>query len=418
MKTVSYHLMLIAFFLLGAIAYTWPGPLAIWEARSDIFMSDGTDPTTNPFQFDTIHREYIKNPKLFFYGAFPDFKLNAPEGHVVWYSTNEKIAGALFPFFVPIEQTGVLFGIVLLAVNGLIFYALGRSLSWSKLLSFGLAIAWAFSVYTRTRVQVHVSLGGVYIVPLAFLALSTLMKNPNRKGVLLASICFFGCATSAHYYLIFMTVFSPFLLLFFLSNSEVRSTWKVSLGRLVLAVLPATIFLALSFLNPVPSEFKKNIVNVFPNTGQSENWPHPFLKIYSANLEDYFTGDIAIGKLDINPAREVFTEFVRDNIKVGNYHEHAHGIRWTIWIAFMVAIIFVIRNRTNFSLKTFEGAGLLSLLLFGVFAFLCSIDPDWGFMWGPAAWIHWLVEQIRVPNRAGIFTHFCILVFIGIVFQK
>lgn len=416
MKAILNFLLLVAFFALGAIAYTWPGPLAIWEGRTDVFLSDGTDPTASPFQFDVIHRGLQKHPELFFYGGFPNLQLDAPEGFVAWFSFTEKLAGALFPYFIPVEQVATLLGISLLIINGLSFYALGRILSWSKILSLAIGSAWAFSVYTRTRTQVHAALSGVYIVPLAFLGISILMRDRSKKGFLLSALCFLGCATSAHYYLIYMAVFLPFLALYYFSSQEVRRDWRYALLRVSLAALPAVIFLLVSFLMPAPAEFKARVAHVLPMTGQSTDWPHPFVSTFSADVADYFSGDVAVGENDINPLRaEVDRGIRRSLISGGNFHEHAQGVRWFVWIGFVFSLVYMCRYRRRFPIGQFEGAATYVFILFGFFSFLCSITPDWGPIWGPSAWIHWLVPQIRVPNRAGIFVHFSVLMILGII---
>jgi len=416
MKVILNFLLLTAFFTLGAIAYTWPGPLAIWEGRTDVFMSDGTDPTVGLFHFDVIFREYQKNPGLFFYGGFPNKQLDAPEGSVSWYSATEKIAGAILPFLVPVEQVSPLFGIILLVVNGLSFYALCRALSWEKILSLALSFAWAFSVYTRTRTQVHAALGGTYFVPLAFLGVTILMKDRSKKGLFLSALCFLGCATAAHYYLIYMAVFTPFLALYYFSEKDIRKSVKLSLARIFLAAAPAIIYLAVSFLMPVPAEFKARVAHVLPATGQSAEWPHPFLTLFSADIKDYFSGDVAIGENDINPLRAELDADIRSGVRPGgNFHEHAQGIRWVVWAGFVFALIYFFRFRIAFTIEQFEGGAIYVFLIFGLVAFLCSLSPDWGLVWGPSAWIHWLVSQIRVPNRAGVFVHFCILMILGMI---
>jgi len=419
MKVILNFLLIAAFFTLGAIAYTWPGPLAIWESRTDVFMSDGTDPTASPFHFDVLFRGYQKDPGLFFYGGFPNPQLDGPEGFVSWYSPIEKIAGAILPFFTPVEQVATLLGILLLVANGLSFYALGRILGWGKVLSLALSTAWAFSVYTRTRTQVHAALSGTYIVPLAFLGVTLLMKDRSRKGVILSALCFLGCATAAHYYLIYMAVFLPFLVLYYFSDSEVRTNVKRSLTRALFAAIPAVLFLVVSFLMPAPSEFKDRVAHVLPSTGEAQEWPHPFVTFFSADIKDYFTGDVAIGESDINPFRAKIDNIIRKDVRLGsNFHEHAQGIRWTIWIGFIFAIVYVFKTRKKLSPWQFEKLSIFVFLAFGLFAFLCSLSPDWGLIWGPSAWIHWLVSQIRVPNRAGIFVHFCVLMVLGFVINQ
>ncbi len=416
-RSALLSLSLLGVFILGAIAYTWPGPLGIWEMRTDLFMSDGTDLTTNPFQFDMLHRGYLENPSLFFYGGYPNQRLDAPEGLVSWYSTGEKIAGALFPYFVPVEQVSVLLALILLVANGLAFYGMGRAFGWNRALVLALSIAWAFSSFTRARAQVHAGLVGIYPIPLAIWGFLILQQGRSYKEVIKSSLCFLGCATSAHYYLIFLTMFSPFLLLFYLLPKKVHENLYRSIFLLATALFPATLFLALSLTKPAPSEFLRQTSSVLPTTGVSDVWPHPFLSIYSANIEDYFSGDIAIGTKDLNPLRATITNNIRRDMKVGNFHEHALGIRWVIWLAFFLSILFFLKRLSIFR-KHQDYAFPILFLLFGIFALLTSLPPDWGTVWGPSAWIHRAVEQIRVPNRAGIFVHFCILVIIGIIGQK
>lgn len=404
-------------FVLGAIAYTWPGPQALWEGRTDIFMSDGTDLTTNAFQFDMLHRSYLRDPTLFLFGAYPNQRLNAPEGYVAWYSLMEKIAGALFPFFVPAEQVCVLLALVLMILNALSFYGMGRVFGWHRFLALALAIAWAFSAYTRARAQVHVGLVGIYGLPLAVLGLLILQKDKSAKGIFKSALCFLGSVTSAHYYIIFLAMFSPFLLLLYISDQMVRKNIGAHFLALFKAALPAVIFLGVSFIKPVPLEFTRHVASVLPTTGQSNVWPHPFLKTFSANFVDYFSGDIAIGTNDINPLRASLTLEVREALRVGNFHEHALGIRWVVWLLFILSCWYMFKKRLLLSPRKYESSVLIVIFAFGLFAFLGSLSPDWGLIWGPSAWIHWAVEQVRVPNRSGIYSYFCILTFVGIVLQ-
>jgi hypothetical protein len=417
LRSLSWCVGVLIIFVLGAILYTWPASTAIWEARTDVFMSDGTDQTTAPFQFDLVHQAYLNNPSLFLYGAFPNSRMDAPEGMVSWFSVAEKIAGAIFPFFTPIEQVGVLLALVLLVANGLAFYGMSRSLGWNRMLSLALSIAWAFSAYTRARVQVHVGLAGVYIVPMAIWGIRILQMDRSKRGIIKASLCFIVCATVNHYYLIFMVMFSPFLAMFYFSSRGVRESLVKATLAVFMALTPAMLFLAMAFLKPVPSDFQLHVSNVLPITGKSEVWPHPFLTVYSANLEDYFSGDIAIGANDINSIRGSMTEDIRKDMRIGNFHEHAHGIRWVIWLAFVFSLAFALSKRRQFFKGGDEEVFLLVFLAFGFFSFLVSLPPDWGFIWGPSAWIHRAVEQVRVPNRAGIFVHFCILVIVGVALQ-
>lgn len=413
MKNLISCLGLLILFSIGAIAYTWPAAVPIWEQRTDQFMSDGSDPTTSPFQFEMLHRKYMQDPLFFFYGAFPNKQFNAPEGFVAWYSTVEKIAGAFFPWIVPSEQVSVLLAMVLMVLNGLCFYGMSRSLGWNKIISLGLAFAWSFSTFTRARAQVHPSLVGIFSIPLAILGLHVLIKDRSSKGVFKSALCFLGCATSPHYYLIFLGMFSPFFLGFYFCFSEVRQLWGRSLARLALAALPAVLILGVAVLKPVPSEFQKNIANVFPATGKAYVWPHPFLTIFSAQTRDYFAGDFAVGTFEWNPLRNEINQSIRQDSSIGNFHEHAVALRWVLWLALFIGIVFYLKNRKTIPIKSPERNCLFLFLFWGLFSFLSSLAPDWGFIWGPSAWIHALIEQIRVPSRLGIFTQFTVLMCIG-----
>jgi hypothetical protein len=404
-------------FVFGAVVYTLPGPVGIWEQRTDVFMSDGTDLTTNPFQFDMLHREYTEHPSRFFYGAFPNHRSNAPEGVVDWYSTLEKVAGVLFPFFVPVEQVSVLFALVLMILNGVGFYGMARKMNWHRALALGLSIAWAFSAYTRARAQVHAGLVGIYAIPFAIWGLLILQKDRSWKGILKSIVCFLVCATSVHYYLIFLAFTAPFFLAFYFSFPETRKKWQQSIKVLLLAVAPAVLFLAFCFLKPVPSDFKNHVKNMLPQTGESQVWPHPFVTVFSASPEDYFSGDIAIGKTDWNPLRSMINDDIRSDLRQGNLHEHALGIRWVLWLFLIVALIYATKNRSMLNPRKKEGAIVLLFLVFGIFAFLASLPPDWGLIWGPSAWIHWAIPQIRVPNRMGIFVYFSLLILVGTIAQ-
>lgn len=403
-------------FFFGAVAYTWPAFQWVTEGRKDIFMSNGTDLTAAVFHFGALHDAYLKDPSLLLYGAFPHVQMDAPYGEISWFSPTEKIAGLLIPFFVPLEQVTTIYALLLITASGLAFFAMGRLFKWPDPISLALSIAWAFSTYIRARAQVHTSLDGLYFLPILICAILLLRGGPTRRHGFAAGLCFFGWATAPHYYLIMSLFFFPFFFLFVLSDSELRTT-KIKFWKPVfMAILPAVLFLGWSFLKPAPSEAVAKTQTVLPLTAAPTVGPHPFLIMFAAKPIDYFTGDIAIGAEDINPLRKSISTFVRSNLGYSNTHERTAGIRWTIWLCFLVSLVVLIRRNRNEGITRDEKLALGSFLGLAIFAFMTSLEPDWGFMWGPVYWLNSVVAQIRVPNRASLFVHFSVLVLIGMTF--
>ena len=79
-----WPLGVVALFSLLAMAYVYPGGTAMLEGRTDIVMSDGTDPSTLPYQYSLLRSISRTKPTHLLYGAVPAATLGAPEGFALW----------------------------------------------------------------------------------------------------------------------------------------------------------------------------------------------------------------------------------------------------------------------------------------------------------------------------------------------
>lgn len=337
----------------------------------------------------------------------------------MWMSWGERFL-ALFAFiFLPSEQVGSFVVWILLLLNGLSFFALSRKLNWPASLGLALSICWAFNAFTHARAKVHLAMSGLYHLPLIFLGLhlvrESLTSSKNQKlKIILASFCFLFSAMTLHYFIILTAAMSPFLLLYYFSLQETRSQWKKALLHLSLSAVPCFLFLAWCFTHPLPEQYLNRQAQSLPQTGEykNERGIHPFLEQFAAKPIDYFAGDTGLGEKDWNPLRSMLTLSIYKNLDGSNAHERANSIRWWLWFCFALSLWWILRKD---SILPKEQKRLqLSLLLLGVFAFILSLSPVYfDKAWGPSAWIHSLVSQFRVPNRAGVFVHFSILLIVG-----
>jgi hypothetical protein len=382
------------------VAYLYPAFTPLVEGQTDRVMSDGTDSATLPYNYGVLRELLSERPSELFYGAVPARHLNAPAGFALWIPWSERALALFSSAFVPLEHVSTLYVALIMFLNGLCMFALGRRLGWPRALALGLAIGWAFCPFTRARAQVHAGFAGTYHVPLALLSvLWALHGRPVR-----AALGFLAVGMAPHYFVITLAFVSPFLTAigWFL---EPPPQARRALIRLAAALVPMILLLGWCFTKPIPQDLIAAGVAARPPSGRTEGGgPHSFLTRFAAHPVDYFTGDIALGGEDWNPLRADLSRDVLATLGDSNAHERANGIRWAVWLLAAAGLLY--RPRENLAAKS-------ALFVFGAFAFWLSLAPP-----GPSYWLYSLVSQIRVPSRAGIYVHFAALLLAGLFVRR
>lgn len=386
---------ILIIFAILPVFYLWPAFTPVFEGDRAHVMSDGTDAATLPYLYGALRETLNENPLELFFGAVPSRHLNAPEGLALWIPWSERALALFSSLFTPLEHVSTVYVALLMFLNALCMYALGRKLGWPSVLAFALALAWAFCPFTRARAQVHAGFAGTYHVPLVMLSALWALNGTGRGSLVAATLGFLGVAMAPHYFVITLAFLSPLWLTVAWLLSE-----KKNLRRLLSASLPAIALLIWCLAKPLPSELISAGAAPRPPSGETESGgPHSFLKRYATHPIDYLTGDIALGDTDINPLRAGLSRKVLNSLEGSNPHERANGIRWTIWLMVLIALSQWPRNERTWRAAT---------LLWGLFAFWLSLAPP-----GPSEWLYSLVSQIRVPSRAGIYVHFAALLLAG-----
>lgn len=385
----------VLFFAVLPVFYLWPAFTPVLTGDLTHVMSDGTDSATLPYMYGALRETLSENPGELFYGAVPSRHLNAPQGLALWIPWSERSLALFASGFVPLEHVSTVYVALLMFLNALCMYGLGRYLGWPQALSLAMAIAWAFCPFTRARAQVHAGFAGTYHVPLVFLSCLWALNGSSRRTFVAALSGFLAVAMAPHYFVITLA----FLMPFWLGASWLLSE-KKNFKRLILAALPALALLAWCFIKPLPTDLVTAGAAPKPPSGETEGGePHLFLNRYAARSIDYFTGDIALGTADINPLRAMLTEHALTNLGGSNPHERANGVRWLIWLMVVIALARTTKDNR---------ASQAALVMMGAFAFWLSMPPP-----GPSYWLYSTVSQIRVPSRAGIFVHFAAILVAG-----
>jgi hypothetical protein len=414
MKYLSSTFWLVLVFALLASIYLYPGMGPLLRADRTEAMSDGTDPVTLPFIYEQVARVARDTPSHLFYGALPNTVFDAPEGSAAWMPWIEKFLSLSLTPFIPSEQIATALVFILLILNGLSFFALGRAMDWPKALCLTLSICWAFNSFTHARAKVHPAMTALYHLPLIFLGLRLLQKDTKSlKTMGLAALCFLAAACTLHYFILLTAVFTPFLIAFYLLGEKPPGSWKRPLLRLATAALPAVLLLLWCVTHPLPADMQK--ARALPKTGEhrEDQLVHPFVTVFAARPLDYLAGDTGVGDADWNPLRSWITSYTESHLDGGNTHERANGIRWLLLVICAAAGAISMR-RKSIAVDAFSRRYYLLFLSMGAFAFWLSLSPVYfGHAWGPFAWLHFAVPQLRVPSRAGIFVHFSALMIVG-----
>jgi hypothetical protein len=401
-----------------AYAYLYPGVDAAIERRTDMVMSDDTDPATLPYQYGNLLNVWREHPSRFFLGTVY-YDGHDPEfGMAYWVSWSERWAVLFWSNFLPVEQLSTAFVFTLMILNALCMYALARYQQWNRSVASGLAIAWAFCAYTRARAKVHGAMVGTYHLPLLFLALLLVARGKGRRSLFGAAACFLFAMTTAHYYIVTSLFLAPLFLAFLILQPEFRQSPKRTSLRLAAAILPAILFLGFNFFKTIPSDTRMSFAQSFPQGGEiAENVTHPYLYYYAAQPIDYLGGDISLnGKPDDpSPLKQAINEKILDSIRAnpgGNAHERTNGIRWSLLLLTAAALVFLALGRLRDDRITRNG--ICFFTFFGLFTFWLSLNPDMPLTGiGPSLWLQSVFHQVRVPSRAGINVHFATLMIAG-----
>ena len=405
------------FYIFFAIIYIHPGEIPFFENSQSAMMSDGTDPATLPYQYGLLLDLAKKDPASLLFGAVYSNKVGAPEGFVFWIPMLERVYVLFLGLFLTPEQIPTGSVLISMILNGLCMFMLGRILKIPSLTSWAMGVAWAFSAYTRGRAQVHMGLVAIYHFPLVFLALLLLAK-PNKKSHWTAGLCLLVISFFPQYYVVILACLLPALILFAYLIRPQEEKRHFFLTRPLLFSLPAILWLGFSLFRPIPNnvDMKKS---PFPETGKSETAYHPYIDIFSAHPRDYFTGDIAVGPKDLNPIREIINKnLVKKKFEGSNPHERAIGIRWVLWLLSLIALVLLLpRFKDLWSTQDRK----IVFYFFG-FSFICfwlSLPPGWPLPeTGPSLWLHQMISQIRVPNRAGIGVAFSFIIISGLLIKN
>jgi hypothetical protein len=399
----------LVLYVVGAILYTYPGFNLLWERSTTLVMSDGTDPASYPQAIAFLTRLFKNSPLEFLYGAIHMPVVNAPEGSAVWMPLNERLLVTLLSAIMPLEQVSTGLVLTCMVLDGMIMFLLARALAIPGPVSWGMGAAWAFSAYTRARAKVHFGLVGIHHLPLLFLALLWALK-PDRKRRWVTMVMLLVVAGSPHYYLVMLLPFVPVTLLFLQWMKPPELTFWRAVGRTALLATPAFLWVAWSLLMPLPLHTRTG-ADPFPTTGKTiDGSAHPFLYSYAARPLDYFTGDVGIGIRDPNPLKQSMNTYLASERFFGsNPHERAQGVRWLLWGLGFAALVFLLPSQKAFwQAADRRLVGFFAIL--GIGSMWLSFSPDWG----ASLWLHRLVSQFRVPNRAGIGVAFSLIMMSGL----
>jgi hypothetical protein len=403
--------------------YLWPASSMMWTADRTHLMSNGGDATTLPFIYDLIQRAAHESPRNLMYGTIHNPRLGPPNGSGMWVPWIERWIVAALHGTLPLAATPTAFVWLLMVGAGLSFYAFARAEQWPRLLALSFALAYAFNPYTRARAVVHAALVGIYCLPLVFLALRLIKRDPRPVRLLLAASLFIFSLWTAHYYILMLVASAPLFVWFQLRQDE-PETPAARIPRLasrsldlVLAVAPAAVFLAWNFLHPLAPGAPPTQPAV-----PSHEVAQQYLRLYAASPIDYVSGDVALGPRDLNPLRQwIDDKLFAARFGGSNVWERANGIRWSILIPALALIaalcVPALRRRLRASVEPGTWHKLTYFSVCAALMFWFSLSPSSLSIYqhdlGAAAWVHALFPEFRVPSRFGPFVHFAVLALVG-----
>jgi hypothetical protein len=143
------------------------------------------------------------------------------------------------------------------------------------------------------------------------------------------------------------------------------------------------------------------------------------LDVFSLNPIDLFSGDISNGENDLNFIKEGIAHSLKQAKYQGsNSHERANGIRWILWLTFLFAAIWLLPSQKIFW-QSNDRFIVLALFVFGLISFWLALPPNWPMTgMSGSLFLHKLIPQIRVPNRAAIGIAFAIILMSGLFLKN
>jgi hypothetical protein len=400
--------------LLAVLAYFYLLPASLLALRGDtsLILTDGGDAVTAPTVYWTMVEAVTREPARLLFGTVYTELLHPPEGYGLWMAWQDRVLVTILGSVVPVEVVPTALVWALMVLNGLSFYAFGRVEGWRRPVCLALGIAFAFSVYTRARAFVHPSLVGLYVLPLAFLALRLTQRARRPRELVLPALALLGCATSSHYYILMVAAVSPLLLWFYLRDLP-RGTRLAGTARLAAVAAPAILFLGWNLLATAPPQLAGKQAVFRPPV--MTHW----LTEFAARPSDYLVGDIAEKKdrqPDWNPLRARVSAYAQKNVHPSNFHERSNGIRWVVLAGFAALAAAMVAPRARRRLPEALRHPVAFYLVFTLCAFLLSLAPGSLHLetdLGPSRLVHAIFPNFRVPCRYGAFVHFGVLAAVG-----
>lgn len=403
--------------------YLAPASDMMWAGDRTHLMSNGGDATVLPFAYDVIRSAGHQSLRNLLYGSIYNPRIGPPNGSGMWVPWIERWIVVILGGVVPLEAMPTAIVWILMVLAGLSFYAFARVEAWPRLLAFALALAYAFNAYTRARAVVHAGLVAIYCLPLIFVALRWIKRDPKPKRLAVAAALLVFSMWTAHYYLLMLVAISPLFIWFQLREDEVTPEpvqKRARLARLLaltLAAAPAIAFLAWNYLKPLAPGTPRTRTAI-PPTDVADL----YMRWYAATPVDYVAHDLALGADDLIPLRHLANErILAAGWDGGNVWEHANGIRWSILVPFLLLMVAmcvpVCRRWLRASVRDPNWRKLSYWSVFAALMFWCSLAPQslrvYDHDIGASAWVHALFPEFRVPSRFGPFFHFGVLALVG-----
>lgn len=405
--------------VLAGLLYLHPATTNMLAGKTGTYLGDGGgDPQTLAFYDSQLIETFRKRPSYLLYGAVYSPQQFAPAGVPMWVPWIERIVVPLVGLFTTEPSRLItLVAWVLMSLSAVCFYGYARSMDWGRVLSLSLALCWAFNPFTRARIDAHVALAATYYLPLVFWALELTKRGAAEEGkaqrrtIALAAMAIVGSTMAAHYFVVSLLFLSPFCALYYFLTRDRAVSWQRNTVTLLVAALPAVLFLAWNILKPVPSGVLSAGESAVPVNDQTQ-----ILYDLAARPQDYLGGDVRFGTDDWNPLRAMVNLVITRGGRT-NSAEPANGIRWAVLLVVLVGVISLIVPRVRRRIARDVKLKLLALFLFGAMAFLYSMPPDiikiGGVELGPSRLAFAIIRNFRCPCRVGPSVHFAALVMAG-----
>lgn len=380
--THIYFIAILGFGILITWIYFSPATELLLTNNTQYIISGGSDSLTLPRQAKILETTSVT--ALLKAAIFTPLN-NTPEGNHLLFGWMERallLSGAkLFS----IEQAHNFLIHILLLLNVLIFYSLGRALGWPKEVALALAFTFTLTPLARARAAIHPMYLAFFPIASFWLAIEIIKKmGTQNKAVIKSTILIFLVALSPQYTQLTIFFISPLLLLYLFLDHE--KSIKEKLIALTLASFPAILLTFYSYIGA------KNIPHSALSSLAPADLGDQFWKLFSASPIQYLGGDV-YSAWDWN--------FLRKKLQIIDLsfaHEKAHGIRWSLLAIFLFSLK---------EMKWKENTLFLSVILF---SFWCSLGPDY---FSPAGILRWIFPEFRVANRFSPIVHFALLLYVG-----